>query len=163
MQDTDLQSVPSSHVRRNTVKPILCCMSNCAFVEWSSHDVLPPGMCLRHGTLCCAASAMAGTALVYPGWKYINWGVHITEHPMVVSGMGAVCIPRATVPVMTVVIVTFIFLVMRTFLMRGDDPFHVVLWVRMPLLFCRALQCADHVDCFVPHLSCVQAWSTAIA
>ncbi|DBB04960.1 TPA: hypothetical protein ACH3X3_010239 [Trebouxia sp. C0006] len=74
------------------------------------------------------ASAMAGTALVSPGWKYINWGVHITEHPMVVSGMGAVYIPWATVPVMTIVIVTFIFLVMRTFLMRGDDPFHVVLW-----------------------------------
>ncbi len=74
---------------------------------------------------------MAGTALVYPGWRYINWGIHITENPMVVSGMAAVYVPWATVPVMTVVIVTFIFLVMRTFLMRGDDPFHVVLWVRM--------------------------------
>ena len=109
---------------------------------------------------------MAGTALVYPGWKYINWGVHITEHPMVVSGTGAVYIPWATVPVMTIVIVTFIFLVMQTFLMRGADPFHVVLWVRMPLLFRRALHCAtcaDHVDCFVPHRPCVQAWSTATA
>ena len=85
---------------------------------------------------------------------------------MVVSGMGAVYIPWATVPVMTVVIVTFMFLVMRTFLMRGDDPFHVVLWVRMRLLLCRTLHCAlcaDHIDYFVPHLPCIQAWSTAIA
>lgn len=109
---------------------------------------------------------MAGTALVYPGWTYMNWGVHITANPMVVSGMGAVYIPWATVPVMTVVIVTFIFLVMRTFLMRGDDPFHVVLWVRIRPLLCRALHCAlcaDHANCFVPHLALAQAWSIAIA
>lgn len=144
-------------------------MLNCAFVEWSSHDlafswnvsqVLPEPP--KH-SLCCAASAMAGTALIYPGWRYVNWGVHITDHPMVVSGMGAVYIPWATVPVMTIVIVTFIFLVMRTFLMRGDDPFHVVLWVRMLRSLCCALHfalCAHHVDCFVPHLPCIQASST---
>ncbi|DBA79747.1 hypothetical protein WJX77_003194 [Trebouxia sp. C0004] len=74
------------------------------------------------------ASAMAGTALIYPGWRYVNWGVHITDNPMVLSGMGAVYIPWATVPVMAMIIVTFIFLVMRTFLMRRDDPFHIVLW-----------------------------------
>ena len=61
---------------------------------------------------------------------------------MVVSGMGAVYIPWATVPVMTVVIVTFMFQVMRTFLMRGDDPFHVVLWVRMRL--CSVAHCIVH-------------------
>ncbi len=73
---------------------------------------------------------MAGTALVYPGWKYVNWGVSFSQHPDIVSGMGAVYLPWALVPPMTVVIVTFIFLVMRTYLVRGDDPFHQVLWVR---------------------------------
>lgn len=75
------------------------------------------------------AAALAGTALVYPGWKYIIWGVHITKAPIVVSGMGAVYVPWATVPLMTAVLVTLIFLTMRTFLMRGEDPFHKVLWV----------------------------------
>ncbi|DBA83573.1 TPA: hypothetical protein ACH3X2_006488 [Trebouxia sp. C0005] len=91
------------------------------------------------------ASAMAGTALVYPGWTYMNWGVHITANPMVVSGMGAVYIPWATVPVMTVVIVTFIFLVMRTFLMRGDDPFHVVLWCAPGIACATAIINASYV------------------
>ncbi|KAA6420536.1 MAG: hypothetical protein FRX49_09697 [Trebouxia sp. A1-2] len=94
---------------------------------------------------CLLASAMAGTALVYPGWTYMNWGVHITANPMVVSGMGAVYIPWATVPVMTVVIVTFIFLVMRTFLMRGDDPFHVVLWCAPGIACATAIINASYV------------------
>ena len=76
-----------------------------------------------------AAFAMAGTALVYPGWQCINWGVHLQSAPFVVTGIGAVYVPWAVVPLLTVVLVTFLFLVLRTFLMRGDDPFHQVLWV----------------------------------
>jgi len=62
-------------------------MLNCAFVEWSSHDlafswnvsqVLPEPP--KH-SLCCAASAMAGTALIYPGWRYVNWD-GCCVHPM---------------------------------------------------------------------------------
>ena len=36
----------------NTVEPILCCMSKCALVEWSSHGLHPPGMRFKHETLC---------------------------------------------------------------------------------------------------------------
>lgn len=78
---------------------------------------------------------MAGTALIYPGWKEVNWGVHITQNPIVVSGMGAVYVPWVAVPWLTIVIVIFIFLVMRTYLMRGEDPFHQTLWVRVAVAF----------------------------
>lgn len=75
---------------------------------------------------------MAGTAMVYPGWKYINWGVHIQSQPLIVTGVGAVYVPWCTVPLLTVVVVTFLFLILRTCLMRGEDPFHNVLWVSAP-------------------------------
>ena len=76
-----------------------------------------------------AAAALAGTALVYPGWTHLNWGLHLTEHPRTYNGMGDVYTPWAVVPVLTTVIVVFIFLTMRTYLMRGEDPFHQTLWV----------------------------------
>ena len=85
---------------------------------------------------------MAGTALVYPGWKYINWGVHIQTHPFQVTGMGAVYVPWAVVPLLTIVVVTFLFLVMRTYLLRGEDPFHTVSWVSAAeLLACTWMHC----------------------
>lgn len=77
---------------------------------------------------------MIGTALVYPGWKYINWGFHSQISASAwsrIPGVGAVYMAWATIPLMTVVIVTFFFLALRTFLMRGEDSFHKVLWVSM--------------------------------
>ena len=87
--------------------------------------------------LCDAASAMVGIALVYPGWKYINWGVHPRTSASdwsLVPGLGAAYVPWGTVPVLTVVVATFFFLILRTFMMRGEDPFHKVLWVSATMM-----------------------------
>lgn len=89
---------------------------------------------------CDAASAMIGVALVYPGWNYLNWGSYprtAASAWSLIPGLGAVYVPWVTVPVLTVVIVTFVFLMSRTFLMRGEDPFHKVLWVSAAIWFVR--------------------------
>ena len=89
--------------------------------------------------LCDAASAMVGIALVYPGWKYINWGGHPRSSASswsLVPGLGAVYVPWGTVPVLTILLVTFFFLILRMFLMRGEDPFHKVLWVSTAIMPC---------------------------
>ena len=89
---------------------------------------------LHHCELLTAAAALVGTGLVYPGWNHLYWGLHLTEHPRTYSGMGDVYTPWAVVPVLTTVIVVVMFLTMRTYLMRGEDPFHHTLWVTSYLI-----------------------------
>lgn len=75
-----------------------------------------------------AVFGLLGTLLLYPGLHAVDFG-RVLRDPPFISGLGPIYASWATVPVLAFVCVAFLFLFLRNRLLRGDDPFHKVLWV----------------------------------
>lgn len=68
--------------------------------------------------------------MVYPGLKSINFGGgDALSSPPFLTGLGPVFLTWIVAPLLTLTLVTGVFLIMRTWLLRGEDPFHKVIWV----------------------------------
>ena len=81
--------------------------------------------------ICCAAASTVGVALIYPGFKSINFGSKTAlSSPPFLSGLGPVYLTWGIAPLLSLTCVTALFLILRTWLLRGEDPFHKVIWVR---------------------------------
>ena len=80
--------------------------------------------------MCHAAAATVGVSLVYPGFNSINFGGKNTlSTPPFLSGLGPVFLTWGIAPLLSLTCVTALFLIMRAWLLRGEDPFHKVIWV----------------------------------
>ena len=84
---------------------------------------------------CVAAMGLAGTALVYPGAATIDWGRDLLKKPPFVSGLGPMYIAWIIMPLISCVIGAMCMLSLRNVL-RKEDPFHQVVWVRWACSFC---------------------------
>lgn len=99
-------------------------------------------------------ASLIGAAFVFPGVGTIDAGTTLSKPPFL-SGLGPVFLVWLVAPFMALTLVTFVFLVLRTSLLRGEDPFHKVLWVRafvhmlgnMTAALC--IRC-QHGSCIVP-------------
>lgn len=74
-------------------------------------------------------ASLIGATFVFPGVSTIDAGTTLSKPPFL-SGLGPVFLVWLTAPLMALTLVAFAFLVLRTSLLRGEDPFHKVLWVR---------------------------------
>ncbi|KAL0050688.1 hypothetical protein WJX82_005191 [Trebouxia sp. C0006] len=83
-----------------------------------------------------AVASTIGAAFVFPGVGDIDGGTSLSAPPFL-SGLGPVFLIWLVAPTLTLTLVILLFLMMRTYVMRGEDPFHKVLWV-MPALSCFA-------------------------
>ncbi|DBA79742.1 hypothetical protein WJX77_004526 [Trebouxia sp. C0004] len=83
-----------------------------------------------------AVASNIGAAFVFPGVGDIDGGTSLSAPPFL-SGLGPVFLIWLVAPTLTLTLVILMFLMMRTYVMRGEDPFHKVLWV-MPALGCFA-------------------------
>lgn len=77
-----------------------------------------------------AAASIIGTATIFPGWGHIEWG-RASKTPPFLAGLGPVYLSWLTVPLLALLMVMCIFLPMRAKLLRAEDPFYSVLWVRL--------------------------------
>lgn len=80
---------------------------------------------------CCvlAVFSLVGTACLYPGPDTVDFGSPLLEKPPYLSGLGPVYMSWMFVPTLALICVALFFLTLRTFALRGDDPFYSVLWV----------------------------------
>ncbi len=101
----------------------------------------------------CAVASTIGAAFVFPGVGDIDGGTSLSAPPFL-SGLGPVFLIWLVAPTLTLTLVILLFLMMRTYVMRGEDPFHKVLWVRLPML---------PTACHGPHMPCRHAHQQAIA
>ena len=76
-----------------------------------------------------AVASLIGATFVFPGVSMLDGGTTLSKPPFL-SGLGPVFLVWLTGPLMTLTLATTLFLILRTFLLRGEDPFHKVLWVR---------------------------------
>lgn len=74
-------------------------------------------------------ASLIGATFVFPGVSTLDAGTSLNKPPFL-SGLGPVFLVWLTGPLMTLTLVTTTFLILRTLLLRGEDPFHKVLWVR---------------------------------
>ena len=120
-----------------------------------------PCLCRSHSTASlliltyalCAVASTIGAAFVFPGVGDIDGGTSLSAPPFL-SGLGPVFLIWLVAPTLTLTLVILLFLMMRTYVMRGEDPFHKVLWVRLPLL---------PMACHGPQMPCRQAHQQPIA
>ena len=73
-------------------------------------------------------ASLIGATFVFPGVHLLDAGTTLSKPPFL-SGLGPVFLVWLTAPLMALTLVTTVFLILRTFLLRGEDPFHKVLWV----------------------------------
>lgn len=90
--------------------------------------------CTKQGTMSAVLSVSAvastqGAALVFPGASSINFG-HSQKTPPWLSGVGAILMSWLWCPLLSALLVTSSFLLIRTLVFRGEDAFHKALWVR---------------------------------
>lgn len=74
-------------------------------------------------------ASLAGATFVFPGVRCLDGGKWLSAPPFL-SGLGPAFLVWLIAPLMTLTLVTLAFLILRTCLLRGEDPFHKVLWVR---------------------------------
>ncbi len=101
----------------------------------------------------CAVASTIGAAFVFPGVGHIDGGTSLSAPPFL-SGLGPVFLIWLVAPTLTLTLVILLFLMMRTYVMRGEDPFHKVLWVRLPML---------PISCHGPLTPCRHAHQQPIA
>jgi len=112
---------------------------HCTVVLFVQHSA--PCLCRSHSTASlpimtcalCAVASTIGAAFVFPGVGDIDGGTSLSAPPFL-SGLGPVFLIWLVAPTLTLTLVILLFLIMRTYVMRGEDPFHKVLWVRLPML-----------------------------
>ena len=80
--------------------------------------------------LCFTVASLIGASFVFPGVHTIDGGTSLSTPPFL-SGLGPVFLVWLTAPAMALTLVPLVFLLLRTCLLRGEDPFHKVLWVRV--------------------------------
>ena len=81
------------------------------------------------GALYAVASTI-GAAFIFPGVSNIDGGTSLSAPPFL-SGLGPIFLIWLVAPTLTLMLVILLFLLIRTCLMRGEDPFHKVLWVSL--------------------------------
>ena len=85
-----------------------------------------------YNLLLYAVASTIGAAFVFPGVATIDGGAGLSQPPFL-SGLGPVFLTWLVGPMLSLTSVTLLFLLMRTCLLRGEDPFHKVLWVSIAL------------------------------
>ena len=78
-----------------------------------------------------AVASTLGVALLYPGSAYVDFG-HYSNHPPFLSGLGPIFLTWLIAPILSITLVTAAFIFTRNSVLRGEDPFHKTLWVRLP-------------------------------
>lgn len=86
-----------------------------------------------NNSLCFAVASLIGASFVFPGVHTIDGGTSLSTPPFL-SGLGPVFLVWLIAPAMALTLVPLVFLLLRTCLLRGEDPFHKVLWVRVAQL-----------------------------
>ncbi|KAL3161411.1 hypothetical protein ABBQ32_010301 [Trebouxia sp. C0010 RCD-2024] len=79
-------------------------------------------------------ASLTGATFVFPGMRFLDGGKWLSEPPFL-TGLGPAFLVWLIAPLMTLTLVTLAFLLLRTCLLRGEDPFHKVLWA-MPGIAC---------------------------
>ena len=76
-----------------------------------------------------AVASTLGAALVFPGASSIKFGEPLKTPPFL-TGVGPVLLAWLWSPVLSALLVTSSFLLIRSLVFRGEDAFHKALWVR---------------------------------